>query len=291
MIDRVSAIRRRIRRLIYRARRWRRQAVSPDLRRCLVVLRAGDQSLHPAWLDARDQPRRLWDLHLSYFGPSDDPFPDRPADVTLSREPGPKLIGLADCFDNPSTRFPRPLESYDWIWLPDDDMLMDQHNIDAFVRLVAAYDLDLAQPALHERSYIGHPITGRHGGSLLRFTNFVEVMCPCFSKWAFDLCRPHFRDTVSSWGVDFLFPKLLGFPKRSIAIVDATTAVHTRKHGGPNLDWARNAGLDPAVELKELLARHGLAFEMHNLAVVKPDGHITEDLSGIEPLIAGDRSP
>ena len=130
MIDRVSAIRRRIQRLIYRARRWRRQAVSPNLRRCLVVLRAGDQSLHPAWLDARDQPRRLWDLHLSYFGPSDDPFPDRPADVTLSREPGPKLIGLADCFDNPSTRFPRPLESYDWIWLPDDDMLMDQHNIE-----------------------------------------------------------------------------------------------------------------------------------------------------------------
>ena len=46
MIDRVSAVRRRIQRLVYRARRWRRQAVSPDLRRCLVVLRAGDQSLH-----------------------------------------------------------------------------------------------------------------------------------------------------------------------------------------------------------------------------------------------------
>jgi glutathione S-transferase len=58
MIDRVSAVRRRIQRLIYRAKRWRRQAVSPDLPRCLVVLRAGDQSLHPAWLDARDQPRR-----------------------------------------------------------------------------------------------------------------------------------------------------------------------------------------------------------------------------------------
>jgi hypothetical protein len=91
--------------------------------------------------------------------------------------------------------------------------------------------------------------------------------------------------------VDLLFPKLLGFPKRSIAIVEAATAVHTRQHGGPNLDWARNAGLDPAVELKELLAKHGLAFEMHNLAVVKPDGRITEDLSGVEPLAVGARWP
>ena len=48
---------------------------------------------HPEWLQGARPESRTWDLHLSYFGDRDDPFPDRPADVTLSFEKGTKAIG------------------------------------------------------------------------------------------------------------------------------------------------------------------------------------------------------
>ena len=61
---------------------WSFKRRSP--RRMLVVLRAGDMSLHTGWLQGAPPESRTWDLHLSYFGDHSDPFPNRPADVTLS---------------------------------------------------------------------------------------------------------------------------------------------------------------------------------------------------------------
>src|SRR4029453_1724079 len=94
-------------------------------RRCLVILRAGNRSLHTAWFDPNHRDQRLWALHLSYFGASANPFFGRPSDVTLSFEQGPKNIGPADCADRRPEPFRRPLNSYEWIWLPDDDLLID----------------------------------------------------------------------------------------------------------------------------------------------------------------------
>jgi hypothetical protein len=260
-------------------------------RRCLVILRAGDQSLHTAWLDSDRADQRLWDLHLSYYGASTNPFPDRPADVTLSFEQGPKYIALAECLERKPAPFLRALDSYEWVWLPDDDLLLTQAEINRFLQYVITYNLDLAQPALHERSYIAHAITARHKGALLRFTDFVQTMCPCFSLRALNLCRPHFCENLSGWGLNYLFPKLLGYPPRSIAIVDAVAAVHVFRPGGPNIDWARRAGRDPRAEREQILSRYGLFIRHNNLAVLTPDGRISEDLSGVRPLVFGETWP
>ena len=253
-------------------------------RRCLVVLRAGDDSLHRAWIDAIAPDQRLWDLHLSYYGASSDPLTGHPPDVTLSQEFGPSFVGLAQCFEK--APFRRPVESYDWIWLPDDDLLTDQRTIDAFFSHVMKYDLKLAQPALHEDSHVAHLITVRHTNSLLRFTNFVEVMCPCFSRRTLQLCLPYFRETKSSWGLDFLFPKLLGYPPRSIAVVDATPVIHTRAiRTGAHYERIRETGEEPYSELSNLVARFDISVRLkNNLAVVRPDGSITEDLDGVVPV-------
>jgi hypothetical protein len=211
--------------------------------------------------------------------------------VTLSFENGTKLRGLADCFDK--APFARPIDSYDWIWLPDDDLLADQETIDAFFQVVIKYDLKLAQPALHERSHIAHPITARHSGSLLRFTNFVEVMCPCFSRRALRRCSPYFRENVTTWGLDFLFVRLLNYPPRSVAIVDATPVVHTREYGtGAHYDRFREAGKDPYAELDEVHIKYGFTFQPQiNIAVVSPGGRITDDLTGVVPAAAARTVP
>lgn len=252
-------------------------------RRALVLVRAGDQSLHPAWIAHRRFERRGFDLHVDYFGNLDTPFPAMPEDVTFTRRKGPKFAGIADCLDAIEEGGLRDLSAYDHVWFPDDDILADPETIDAFLAHVAHHGLDLAQPALHERSHIAHAITCRHEGSLLRFTSFVEVMCPCFSRAALELCRPAFRESRSAWGLDFLFGKLLGHPERGIGIVDATPVVHTRPFGGPNIALVRQAGIDPEAELQEVMARHGLAWDMRTFAALRLDGSLTEDQDGIAP--------
>jgi hypothetical protein len=65
-------------------------------------------------------------------------------------------------------------------------------------------------------------------GLKLRYTNWVEMMCPCFSKKALELCKETFNADKSCWGIEFIWNKLLGFPKNKIAIIDEVHAIHTR---------------------------------------------------------------
>jgi len=124
-------------------------------RRVLVVVRAGDASLHPGWLQGASPDSRNWDPHLSYFGKQHDPFPDRPADVTLSVENGTKATGTVACLNKLGDR----VSAYDWVWLPDDDLKADLPTLNRFFAIVCEYHLDLAQPALGSESYISHDIT------------------------------------------------------------------------------------------------------------------------------------
>src|SRR4029079_14354734 len=98
------------------------------LRRVLVVLRAGDTSLHSAWLQGASPDSRTWDLHLSYFGDHSDPFPNRPTDVSLSIEKGTKAIGTVACLNKLGER----VAAYDWVWLPDDDLKADLPTLNRF---------------------------------------------------------------------------------------------------------------------------------------------------------------
>src|SRR5947209_17239082 len=84
-------------------------------RRNLLVLRAGDRSLHPHWL-AMEGEKRSWDLHISYFGNRAEPFGTLSDGVSLSMEKGPKYVGLGDCFDHN----PHFLEHYDLIGCRED---------------------------------------------------------------------------------------------------------------------------------------------------------------------------
>jgi hypothetical protein len=247
-------------------------------RRVLVIVRAGDESLHPQWLRQTPRQQRHWDLHISYFGDLRRPFRNRDSDITLSFEKGTKSIGTAECLAKLGNR----IDDYDWFWLPDDDLAVDLPTINRFFELVAQYDLDLAQPALDEGSYISHKITVRRPHMRLRYTSFVEVMAACFSRKALDLCAPYFRATASSWGQDLLFPKLLGYPERGIAVVDETPVVHTRPVGGPNMELVGKMGIDPREELAEFRRRHDLEMRREIWSGVDRDGNYVTDLAAIE---------
>ncbi|KAK3241370.1 hypothetical protein CYMTET_48860 [Cymbomonas tetramitiformis] len=75
---------------------------------------------------------------------------------------------------------------------------------------------------------MSHPITKHCSGNRhkLRYTQFVEVQMPVFSRYALEKCMKTFQETTSTWGLDLIWPKLLGYPTDKIAIIDAVQAYH-----------------------------------------------------------------
>lgn len=217
-------------------------------RRNLVVLRAGDDSLHEHWLTG-PAPRN-WDLVVSYFG--DDPHRYRTGDTLRLDRKGPKWPALHHVL---TVDLAESIDDYDYIWLPDDDLATDTTTINELFEYAARYRLSLSQPALTEDSYYTHEITLVDRRFELRYTNFVEIMAPCFRREFLLRCLPTFDGTRTGWGLDFHWPRFAA-DTSSIAIVDAVTVRHTRPVGGPNLTAARAAGVDPWTEYYDYLVRH-----------------------------------
>lgn len=190
-------------------------------RRNLVICRAGHTSLHSRWLG--DPSSRNWDLIVSTYH---DDTPLMGDERLVHPFAGAKLPGLADLF----ARHWDVIEEYDRIWLPDDDLDADQVTIDRLFELAARYDLRLFQPALTPDSYFSWPITLRHAGFVLRYTNFIETMAPGFSLPLLTQLRDSFATSVIGWGLDFYWPRFTELGQT--AIVDATPVRHTRPVSG-----------------------------------------------------------
>ncbi|CAH2600536.1 conserved protein of unknown function [Rhodovastum atsumiense] len=225
----------------------------------LVIVRAGDASLHPAWLAGAT--RRNWDLVVSYYG--DDPDRFRAPDVLRLDTKGPKWPALHALL----TRHPEFTTGYRYIWLPDDDLMTCGAEIDRMFDICRDWQLEVAQPALTWNSYISHPITLRNAGTLLRFTDFVEIMAPCLSAPTLQRALPLFDASLSGWGIDHAWPRIVHDPARGIAVIDAVSVRHTRPVGGPNYQSLRAAGLSADEEKARFCEALGLAHD------VKPRTH------------------
>ena len=219
-------------------------------RRNLVIVRAGDGSLHPNWLAGPGE--RNWDLVVSYFG--HDPDRHRAPDVVRIDGPGPKWPALHALL----AERPELVAEYDLVWLPDDDLMIDKTGINRLFSIAAEYQLEVAQPALTWDSYFGHITTLRNSQCTLRYTNYVEVMAPCLTRAVLLASLPLFNTNLSGWGLDFVWSRFVRHPASGIAIVDAVTVRHTRPVGGPNYKALRDGGISPWDELRNFCRRNGI---------------------------------
>lgn len=215
----------------------------------LVVIRAGDSSYHLGWGDLAHRPRD-WDCYVNYYGARDS-YP-AVGEERIFRHGVTKFFGVADMLDEQ----PDILDRYRAILLLDDDIAIEPEAITRFFGIVARYDLQLAQPALRRGSFFNHEVTRRERRAVLRYTRFVEVMMPAFSAAALRACRDSLRLTVSGWGLDYVWPRLLGYPERGIAVVDAVPVCHLHRsepRDGPFYRVMRRLNVDAEQELRQLL--------------------------------------
>ncbi len=218
-------------------------------RRNLVIVRAGDNSVHPGWLvDAE----RNFDIYVSYFGNEENRYADS-ADFHENRK-GMKWPVLGELLQAQ----PELLERYAYFWFPDDDIITDTATINRMFDFAAAYQLALAQPALTRNSYFSWPLLLQDPRYQLRYTRFVEVMVPVLDRAALRTCLPTFTENSSGWGLDFLWPTLLqSRGAQAIAIIDATAVFHSRPIGGGELYKA--TGTSAAAQDREaLFKKYGL---------------------------------
>ena len=221
-------------------------------RRFLVVVRAGDASLHPGWIDAARS--RTFDLVVSYYG--SDPARYRDSPFERIDDPGQKYVGAQRLF-----RRDRFWLDYDYVWLPDDDLATEQDEIDEMFARMDAMGLDLGHPALEWHSHYFHVVMVRSPSLSARFTDFVELMGPVFSRRFLERCLPTFDANLSGWGLSFIWPRMLGPGLQRCAIIDDATVTHTRPFGGPTYDLLRKLGRDPYDEFRELMQQHGLPVD------------------------------
>jgi hypothetical protein len=226
-------------------------------RRFLVVVRAGDSSLHPQWLQgsAGQQVERNWDLIVNYYGDDPQRYRDHGPDVVRIDGKGPKWPALKKLLADQRATW----NAYDYVWLPDDDLAADCGTINRMFEMMAGLGLQLGQPSLSWTSYVSLVMTLHNPAFALRYSSFVEPMAPCFSRALLERVIVTFDQIISGWGLDYVWPTFLRNPATECAVLDRVQVTHTRPVGGPNYRFNREAGIDPKAEMAYLLKKHGIA--------------------------------
>jgi hypothetical protein len=126
------------------------------------------------------------------------------------------------------------VDAYDYVIFPDDDLEYCTDFVSRFIDVLDVHDIALAQPALSADSYHTYEICVRRETTVLRFTNFVEVMCPCFRRDALSQLRQTFDADISpmGYGLDLHWPYACSARGLKMAIVDATPIAHRRRPTG-----------------------------------------------------------
>lgn len=230
----------------------------------LVIVRCGAKSLHPKWSTLSSDTERDFDIFASYYTDKDSTSLTFSAQDQVYYNSGSKWEGIHEllCFLNNESI----LDEYDYIWLPDDDILTCYSDISKLFDIARILNLILCQPSLSQDSYFTHLITCQHKGFLLRYTNFVEVMVPMFKTSFLKSIIPTFSINRSGWGLEAAWLKYLRNPLGAIAVIDLISVIHTREvaSAGSGVQTNRNRRL-PYAEAEVLHAISGSGQRIDNL--------------------------
>lgn len=160
------------------------------------------------------------------------------------------------------------LMEYEYFWMPDDDVNLVKGTTNELFAAANKYHLGLAQPSARKKNTSWKLLRNKKGYAI-RYTNFVEVMCPIFSKKSLSQCIDSFSYTKSGWGLDFLWPTLID---EKVAIIDSHIIEHTKKinleGGALYKKLIEETGKTPKEELLELTSEFNLAQQPAILSVV-----------------------
>lgn len=159
-----------------------------------------------------------------------------------------------------SRRFPELLRSYQHILFLDDDIDTSTRDLNALFRACRAHRLDLAQMTLTKQSSCNwDQLFSQPGRTGPRPVSAVEIMMPVISRRAFRWIRPTLGQSVSGFGLDLVWGKIVREHGGRIAVLDDVRATHARpvdQTGGAYYGYLRQNGINAKAELWVLLKRY-----------------------------------
>lgn len=220
--------------------------------RNIIIAPCGNKSslFRESWLKYRDE--KQFDLCLLFYHEHiNDPGLYKEVDFFYHLK-GFKYHMLHDLF---TKIHPEWLERYDYFYFLDDDIEIDTRGINAMFALSKGMNAAISCAALSKDSFCSWPIFKQKQNSFCRFVGQIEVMAPLFHAPALKECLPSFIGNRSSWGVDAVWSKILGYPKNKLIVFDTVTMKHTLPVGGGEL--YQKIGVDPQVEWTQITDQYG----------------------------------
>lgn len=217
----------------------------------LVVCQAGRAAMLESWADAE---ARNWDLMLNYY----DAAGMRPGlgEYAVFQK-GTKFTAMKLLLDRFASLFAR----YDHVLFIDDDIGTTARDLTRLFTLCRRHELDLAQMSLTEGSACNWPhLYRRSAQTAPRPVSAVEIMMPVFSRRALAWIRPTLGQSVSGFGLDLVWGKIVSAKGGRIAVLDEVAATHARpvdQAGGAFYGYLRRNGINAKAELWLMLTRHG----------------------------------
>jgi len=218
----------------------------------LVVVRAGDNSLHPLWLATGGE--RNWDLVVSYRGENPLRYPISGEAMVRIDSKGPKWSALHSLLSDTSDAW----RSYDYVWFPDDDLAASCDDINRMFELMAALDLHLAQPSFSWDSRVSTPLALHNPNFALRYASFVEPGAAVLSQSLLRRATPTFRESLHGTALGYVWPKLLDNPAKQCAILDRVRVSTSVRRGNSDDQFIPQGSVGPAQEMEQLLSKHGI---------------------------------
>jgi hypothetical protein len=226
----------------------------------LIVAPVGDNSLHKEWIKSSPD----FDLVLLYYGDDDTVASSYTQDTEHVYQAKGLKWWLIKSFVESSPDF---ISQYEYIWFPDNDVSISTEGINRLFKVAKEYNLWLCQPSL--QGYASHKITLPQPNSLLRYTNFVEIMCPLMSLDTLLKLKESFDVNYSAWGLDSIWPYMLGEPKDKVAIIDSIQMLHTKPVGNPELYSQIPHSLEVDTQLAFSKFAPGLEFPHKEYKIIR----------------------
>jgi len=224
-----------------------------DTKKTIVICCVGDDSLHTEWYSDK----KNYDLFVVYYGNNSDISLEfkKKSDFFIQKK-GEKFNLAYDIISDNKILF----DNYEYVWIPDCDMEISVNEINEFFEISKNFDLYLSQPC--QGGHVSHLITMQHPGNLLRFTSFVEISAPLFKIDILYTLLPTFNLTRSAAALDFIWPKILGYPKDKIAIIDKIIMIHTKPIAMDYSRFERNPSFDfyENMERFDLIPEKGIGY-------------------------------
>jgi hypothetical protein len=144
----------------------------------LIVICAGKNSLHQQWGDLSSY---NFDVAVIVYDNTDYSDEVKQQAKYLFKNSDRKFKNIKKCITYDI------YSKYEYIGIIDDDIDVLPKTINDVFVMAKKCNFDLCQPTL-DGGYYSHPQTITVPGCDFRISNVVEIMCPFFSKRAFDAC-------------------------------------------------------------------------------------------------------